>query len=532
MAQKSKAYVDDLLDMSDPPETNNCQSEVSQYYKGRNVLITGASGFFGILLIERLLRCCPGIGKIYITMKSKKGKSVEDRFKEHFDDVIYDRLKKEQPDYITKVIMIEADFGEVNLGLSPENRKRLLDTNIIFHMAAIVRFNETIRNVINVNVRGTKEILLFMKEMPNLEAFVYTSTAYSHCVYMSIDEKYYPPPFETDKILMLLDVLDDEKLDQITPILIGKWPNTYVFSKAIAEDTVRQYGVELPVCIVRPSIVISTAKEPVSGWVNNIYGAVGVVMGSALGLLHTLYCVPEYKADLMPADYVIANIIVAGWDIAKRKDILLSIDNANPDIPENERKPIYNCVSSSQNPITWKKFMKINEKYGMRLASTKVFWYYMLFLEKYRFVYNIYKIFLHIIPAIIVDALAYLTGRKPMLLKVYKKIHIFSEVIAFFSTRQWEFQNNAVIKLWDRLNPVDREIFNFNMRDVDWEEHLKNIIYGIRIYIFKETREISEEAIVKYRRLKIAHYTLLTIFWILIMWVIVSLINFLLLFFL
>lgn len=65
--------------------------------------------------------------------------------------------------------MIEADFSEANLGLSPENRKQLLDTNIIFHLAASVRFNEPIRNAVNINVRGSKEILFFAREMPNLE---------------------------------------------------------------------------------------------------------------------------------------------------------------------------------------------------------------------------------------------------------------------------------------------------------------------------------------------------------------------------
>lgn len=65
--------------------------------------------------------------------------------------------------------MIKADFSETNLGLSPEDRKHLLDTNIIFHMAATVRFNDTIRIAANINVKGTKEILLLAREMPNLE---------------------------------------------------------------------------------------------------------------------------------------------------------------------------------------------------------------------------------------------------------------------------------------------------------------------------------------------------------------------------
>lgn len=65
--------------------------------------------------------------------------------------------------------MVEADLGKLDLGLSPENRKHLLDTNVVFHGAATVRFNEAIRVAVNINVRGTKQLLLFAKEMPNLK---------------------------------------------------------------------------------------------------------------------------------------------------------------------------------------------------------------------------------------------------------------------------------------------------------------------------------------------------------------------------
>lgn len=98
---------------------------------------------------------------------------------------------------------------------------------------------------------------------------------------------------------------------------MGKWPNTYAFTKAIAEDTIRQNSRNIPVCIVRPSIVVSTAKEPVAGWVNNIYGATGIVVGSAIGLLRTLHCDPDMVADIIPADYVVNAVLVAAWDIAK-----------------------------------------------------------------------------------------------------------------------------------------------------------------------------------------------------------------------
>ncbi|KAL6433332.1 hypothetical protein ACFW04_006476 [Cataglyphis niger] len=172
MAQR-KNYVEEMLNMSDLPtkDSNDYQSEIPQFFAGCKIFLTGASGFLGILLIEKLLRCCPDIEKIYILMRTKKEKSPEERFKEHFNNPVYDKLKEEQPNFGTKVLMIEGDVGKLDLGLSPENRKLILDTNIIFHGAATVRFNENIRTAVNINVRGTKQMLLLAKEMPNFKVY-------------------------------------------------------------------------------------------------------------------------------------------------------------------------------------------------------------------------------------------------------------------------------------------------------------------------------------------------------------------------
>lgn len=71
-------------------------------------------------------------------------------------------------------------------------------------------------------------------------------------------------------------------------------------------------------CIVRPSIVLSTEKEPIVGWTNNLYGATGAVVASYVGLLHTIHCKEKNVAELIPADYVVSNIIAAAWDVAHR----------------------------------------------------------------------------------------------------------------------------------------------------------------------------------------------------------------------
>lgn len=55
------------------------RSEIGKFLSGKNVFITGGTGFCGQSLIERLLSATPEIGKIYILIRAKNGYSPEDR---------------------------------------------------------------------------------------------------------------------------------------------------------------------------------------------------------------------------------------------------------------------------------------------------------------------------------------------------------------------------------------------------------------------------------------------------------------------
>ena len=55
----------------------------------------------------------------------------------------------------------------------------------------------------------------------------------------------------------LLECVDADLADKITPALITKHPNTYTFTKSAAEHLVRKESKGLPTCIVRPSIITS-----------------------------------------------------------------------------------------------------------------------------------------------------------------------------------------------------------------------------------------------------------------------------------
>ena len=57
-------------------------SNVAEYYKNKSVFLTGGTGFLGIALVEKLLRCCPDINTIYLLIRPKKGKSAAERLQE------------------------------------------------------------------------------------------------------------------------------------------------------------------------------------------------------------------------------------------------------------------------------------------------------------------------------------------------------------------------------------------------------------------------------------------------------------------
>lgn len=107
----------------------------------------------------------------------------------------------------------------------------------------------------------------------------------------------------------------------MTPSLIGNRPNTYTFTKALAEAMLLKEAGNLPLAIVRPSIgekyfnifhlllifliaVLSSINEPLSGWVDNFNGPTGIVSAVGKGIFHTIMCNEQSVADFIPVDLV------------------------------------------------------------------------------------------------------------------------------------------------------------------------------------------------------------------------------------
>lgn len=52
---------------------------IAEYFAGKSIFITGATGYMGNVLVEKLLRSCPNLKKVYLLMRTKRGVNSESR---------------------------------------------------------------------------------------------------------------------------------------------------------------------------------------------------------------------------------------------------------------------------------------------------------------------------------------------------------------------------------------------------------------------------------------------------------------------
>lgn len=481
-------------------------TQVQEFYKDTNIFVTGATGFLGKILLEKLLRSCHNLSTIYVLVRNKKGKTVNTRVEEIFDDIIFDRMKKMYPKFQHKIVGIAGDCSLPDLGLSLHDRKTLLEeTHIVFHVAATVRFDEKIKTAVDINVRATEDMLKLAQDMPKLKSFIHVSTAYANCTRDMIEEKIYPPAMEHKKLMVMSEILSEKILDSLTPMVLDKYPNTYAFTKQIAEDVVRKTGENLPVGITRPSIVISTYKEPLRAWINNMYGCTGIVAGGGLGLIRTIYCDGNVNANIVPVDMCVNSMISAAWDVSEQ------FIEAKTQKKEYEI-PVYNFESSNECAISWNEFMDSAAKYGMKVPSSKAVWYFCFIMQSNYLLYLLYRFFLHTIPAYIVDGALLCIGQKPKMVNVYRKIHKFSRVLSYFTTKTWIFKSSNVQRVCKKMSKRDNEIFFSDLNQLNWDEYSKFFVTGLRVYLVNDPLETVPQAIVRWKRLYWAHQIVKTVF--------------------
>jgi nucleoside-diphosphate-sugar epimerase len=82
----------------------------------------------------------------------------------------------------------------------------------------------------------------------------------------------YPVAGDWQKTIKIVEKIDDELLECFMPIYNNFKPNSYVYAKALSEHVCESYKNQIPITIVRPSIVVGTELEPIAGWNDNFNG--------------------------------------------------------------------------------------------------------------------------------------------------------------------------------------------------------------------------------------------------------------------
>ncbi|CAG9767775.1 unnamed protein product [Ceutorhynchus assimilis] len=451
---------------------------VAEMYKDKTVFITGGTGFMGKVLIEKMLRSCPEVKRIILMVRSKKGKHPKERVREIFANPLFDMVKEQRgKDIIEKVDAVVGDVMLPQLGISEEDREMLAsEVHFIYHCAATIRFDEPLRRAVLLNARGTKFMLDLAKECKKLLCFIHVSTAYCHLSERILYEIPYPPPADPHKVIQAVEWLSDDIIDSITPKILQDIPNTYAFTKALGEALVveqKELG-NLPVIILRPSVVIPIYKEPIPGWTDNINGPTGLLIGAGKGVLRTMYCKQESYADYLPVDIAVNASMISLWYYST----------------QNKEKWIYNLTSSAEHKVTMEEIITIGRKViNERIPLNGVAWYPGGSMKRSRIVHLICFFFFHLVPAVLVDALLIILGYKPVLCRVQKRIWKGFEVFEYYANNQWDFDNVESLNARDTLNPRERQIYKCDGDDVDYYEYFTTCVHAARLYILKEGDE-------------------------------------------
>jgi HAD superfamily phosphoserine phosphatase-like hydrolase len=114
------------------------------------------------------------------------------------------------------------------------------------------------------------------------------------------------------------------------------WPDAYAYTKSLGERALLETRGDLPLSIVRPSIVESSLAEPRPGWIRGFRMAEPVIISYARGLLRQFPGVPEGIIDVIPVDLVVATIVAVA---------AAGPDPAGPSV--------YQIASGARNPLRY-----------------------------------------------------------------------------------------------------------------------------------------------------------------------------------
>jgi thioester reductase-like protein len=354
---------------------------VRETLAGRHLLLVGVTGFIGKVWLVDLLENIPNIGKITLLIRRNRTTSAQRRFEKIVEESpTFDTLQVRHGGTLAaflkeKVEVVEGDVSQPGLGLGEATQARLAKSlDLVVNSAGLTDFNPDLRDAVSSNVDSALHLLDFLRKCDHA-GLMHLSTCYvvgmrNGRVTEELQDNYNPAGdagFDAEReVASLRETIrrieeraespeltkalgrhalgrggDDSEvpvaeLDGILKrnrvrwsrnrlVRVGMrrarhlgWPNTYTFTKSLGESILARRGQDLPIAIVRPSIVESSERSPFTGWNEgiNTSGPLSYLLGTNFRQLPS----NERKClDVIPVDMVCRGMtLIAAAVIARR----------------------------------------------------------------------------------------------------------------------------------------------------------------------------------------------------------------------
>ncbi|KAL1191508.1 Fatty acyl-CoA reductase 6 [Cardamine amara subsp. amara] len=462
------------------PSSNSDGIGIVRFLKGKSYLVTGATGFLAKVLIEKLLRASPEIGNIFLLMRSNDQKSANQRL---YDDIISSDLFKllkqmhgcsYEAFMKTKLIPVIGDLGKDNLGIESEIADMISEEiDVIISCAGRTTFDDRYDSALSVNALGPGRLLSFGKECKKLKLFLHFSTVKKEGAVLEtplcIGENITSDLNIESELKLALEAVrkfrGSEEIKKLKELGFERahhyaWENTYTFTKAMGESLIHSNRGDLPVVIIRPSIIESSYKEPFPGWIQGIRMADPIIVAYAKGQISALWGDSQSLTDTIPVDMV-ANATIAAM--------------AKHDCGVPELK-VYNVSSSSHaNPLRLGMVMDLSYKYLCDSPLTEA----VIDIERMKF-HNSLECFLSSVSNTIrkKERETNNEGGGGLSMKGKRKLNYFEslariyEPYMFFQAR---FEDSNSTSLIQEMSMEERKMFDFDVRGIDWKHYIVNV---------------------------------------------------------
>jgi alcohol-forming fatty acyl-CoA reductase len=354
---------------------------VRETLANRHILLVGVTGFIGKVWLVDLLENVSSIAKITLLVRRNRTTSAQRRFEKIIEespafDTLQERHGRQLGAFLReKVEVVEGDVSLHGLGFDEATQARLAKSlDLIVNSAGLTDFNPDLREALASNVDSAVHLLAFLRKC-NHAGLMHLSTCYvvgmrDGRVAEELQDNYTPTQDsnfdaqrEVDSLREMIERIEAraespeltralrrqalgragdpsavpaEELDGVLKrnrvrwsrnrlLRVGMrraqhlgWPNTYTYTKSLGESILSRHGQDLPIAIVRPSIVESSMRSPFVGWNEgiNTSGPLSYLLGTNFRQLPT----NERKClDVIPVDMVCRGLtLIAAAIVARR----------------------------------------------------------------------------------------------------------------------------------------------------------------------------------------------------------------------